>query len=84
MPFFYYVLHLPLIHGITLVLSVAATGSVAAWLTANPPPAFPDGYGYSLWVVYGVWIAVCAILYVPCRWFAGVKKRNKAPWLSYL
>ena len=52
-----------------------------AFLTQSPPPA---GYGYSLAVVYLVWIGVVLALYPLCRWFAGVKRRRRAVWLSYL
>jgi hypothetical protein len=33
-----------------------------------------------------VWLfVILTILYLPCRWFAGVKARNKGVWwLSYL
>ena len=52
----------------------------------NPPFGWkvPAGYGYSLGVVYLVWIAVVLALYPACAWFARLKARNKSPWLSYL
>jgi hypothetical protein len=31
-----------------------------------------------------VWIAVIAMLYRPCKWFAGVKQWHPHAWLSYL
>jgi hypothetical protein len=46
----------------------------------NPPP----DYGFSLPVVYVVWIVVVVALYFPCRWYAGVKQRRRDWWLSYL
>lgn len=86
-PFFYYVLHIPLIHGIAIALSLAHFGVIVPWLTANQPMAAgppPPGYGYSLPVVYLVTALVVAALYFPCRWFAGVKSRRRAAWLSFL
>jgi uncharacterized membrane protein len=42
------------------------------------------GYGQGLAPVYAVWLVVVALLYGPCRWFAGVKRRHRWAWLSYL
>jgi hypothetical protein len=45
----------------------------------------PDGgLRLSLPAVYAVWVAVVALLYPPSRWFAAVKRRSNAAWLSYL
>jgi uncharacterized membrane protein len=88
-PLFYYLLHLPLIHVIAFVLSYARYGR-APWLFTGPPwsprlmAAFPKGYGYDLSVVYLIWIATVILLYPACRWFAAVKQRKRAAWLSYL
>ncbi len=88
-PLFYYLLHLPLLHGLAVVFSLVRYGR-ADWLyqdsfalrgSAHP---FPAGYGYDLWVVYLVWIAAVLMLYPLCRWFAQVKRRNRHPALSYL
>ena len=86
-PFFYYVLHIPLIHLIFVGLSVARFGSVIPWMTANHPmfvPPPPEGYTYSLLALYAITVVAVAILYVPCRWFAELKARRRDPWLSYL
>jgi hypothetical protein len=48
---------------------------------ADPLPA---DYGYSLPVVYGIWLGILLALYPVCRWFAGVKRRSRAAWLSYV
>jgi uncharacterized membrane protein len=88
-PLFYYLLHLPLIHGIAILLSDARYGQ-APWLFRDmmaqkgAPIPLPQGYGYDLWVVYGVWIAAVIVLYPACRWFAGVKQRVHHPLLSYV
>jgi uncharacterized membrane protein len=86
-PFFYYVLHIPLIHLIFVALSIARFGTVIPWMTANHPmfmPPPPTGYTYGLVTLYAITLATVAILYVPCRWFAGLKARRSDPWLSYL
>ena len=48
----------------------------------NPPP--PEGYIWSLPLLYLVWAAAVGMLYLPCRWFADLKARRRDWWLSYL
>lgn len=84
-PMFYYLLHLPLIHGLWAIFAWLQFGTFPGWLFCNPPLGdVPKDYGYSLWVVYLLWLFVLLILYPLCSWFAGVKQRNKSIWLSYL
>jgi uncharacterized membrane protein len=87
-PMFYYLLHVPLMHLVAVVFSLARYGR-ADWLFMNwpppgQPPLEPQGYGYNLWVVYAVWLGVVVALYPICRWFAEVKQRRRDAWLSYL
>jgi hypothetical protein len=74
----------PLIHLVALGFSLARYGEIIPWLVLNPPTPLPNGYGYGLGVVYAVTFAVVAGLYPLCRWYAGVKRRRRDPWLSYL
>jgi uncharacterized membrane protein len=86
-PFFYYVLHIPLIHLIFVALSIARFGTVIPWMTTNHPmfnPPPPPGYTYSLTALYAITVVTVAILYLPCQWFAAVKARRNDRWLSYL
>jgi uncharacterized membrane protein len=86
-PFFYYVLHIPLIHLIFVGLSIARFGSVIPWMTENHPmfvPPPPPGYTYSLMALYAITVVTVVILYFPCRWFAALKARRSDRWLSYL
>ncbi len=86
-PFFFYVLHIPLIHAFALVVSKLRLGSVSPWLFANHPmgaPPPPDGYAWSLPLLYLVWAVAIAILYTACRWYAAVKAGSTSPWLKYL
>jgi uncharacterized membrane protein len=87
-PLFYFVLHLPLIHLLALVVCYARYGEVH-WIFESPtlaqfPFARPPGWGYSLPVVYVIWVGVVIALYPVCRWFADVRRRRTDPWLSYL
>ena len=86
-PFFYYVLHIPLIHALALVVSLLRTGGVDSWLftnhpMANPPP--PAGYTWSLGLLYLVWAVAVVALYFPSRWYSGLKARRSDWWLKYL
>jgi uncharacterized membrane protein len=86
-PFFFYVLHIPLIHALALVVSWIRSGEVSPWLfenhpMGNPPP--PDGYTWSLPLLYSVWAVTIVVLYFACRWFSGIKARRKEWWLGYL
>ena len=84
-PLFYYLLHLPLIHGLAVGVAYLRYGQ-AGWLFSNPdaPAVRPSDYGYGLPVVYLVWLGVVLVLYPVCRWFAEIKRRRREPWLSYL
>ena len=87
-PFFYYVLHIPLIHLAAMIVSLLRAGSVAPWLFMNHPvmnPPAQPGYVWSLGLLYLVWVMVVTLLYIPCRWFAALKQRRKdVGFLSYL
>ena len=83
-PFFYYVLHIPLIHVIAVLISVVRTPANTGWLVANHPlmpPAVPPGYQWSLGLLYLVTVIVVIILYFICRWFAKVKAGSRNPWV---
>jgi len=83
-PLFYYVLHFYLIHVLALVTLMVALHTVHVHPTLPMFTPAPKEASFGLPVVYAIWIAVVAVLYVPCRWFAGVKARRRDWWLSYL
>jgi uncharacterized membrane protein len=86
-PFFFYVLHVPLLHGAAVALGAALGGAAVASGFQHKitlPAAESARFGYSLPVVYLAWALVVLALYPACRWFAGVKARSRAAWLSYL
>jgi uncharacterized membrane protein len=83
-PLFYYLLSWYVIHGLA-VLAGLVRGMPVAWQFS--PAALgspPEGWPLSLPGIYAAWAVVLAVLYVPCRWFAGVKARHPGGWLSYL
>ena len=75
-PLFYYILHIYLIHALATLGSILFNGGAKVGPFSHP--------GYRLWVVYLVWAAVVALLYLPCRWFMKVKTTHRKWWLSYL
>ena len=88
MPLLYYVVHMSLIHLVAVGVCLARYGD-AHWMFESPRPdqfpfTPPPGWGFDLPVVYLVWLSVVLALYPLCRWFAAVKRRSDAPWLSYL
>ena len=86
-PFFYYVLHLPLIHVIAMLMSRIRMGTVVPWIFANHPmgtPRPPAGYAWGLGLLYLIWLVVVVLLWFACRWYADLKARRKGPWLAYL
>ncbi|MCC7502963.1 MAG: DUF1624 domain-containing protein [Flavobacteriales bacterium] len=86
-PFFYYVLHFYLLHLLGMLLFVAQGHSLS-----DPTPdvfGIPFRYliigeGYSLTVVYGIWIGLVLALYPLCRWFNAYKQHHAYWWLSYV
>ena len=85
-PLFYYIAHLFVIHLAALGLAYLKHGR-ADWLTGSAwffREGYPPDYGYSLPVVYLIWALVVVILYPVCKFFAGVKSRSRAGWLSYI
>jgi len=82
-PFFYYVLHFYLLHVLAIVTLMCVTHTVHVSIAATAMGKVGHGW-VGLPGVYLVWICVVAVLYYPCRWFAGVKARRRDWWLSYL
>lgn len=83
-PLFYYVAHLYLIHALAVAVAALSGVPPSEWLAHAAPFRRPEGYGFSLPVVYAVWVLVVAALYPASHWFAGVKARRRDWWLSYL
>jgi uncharacterized membrane protein len=87
-PFFYYVLHLYVVHLVSAVFVLMKGHSFADATTihGNMPFYFlAANDGYSLLVVYIVWIAVVIALFPLCKWYDHYKTNHKEKWwLSYL
>jgi uncharacterized membrane protein len=80
-PLFYYLLQWPVIRILVIAVNTLA-GETIPW---TGPPFDLRLPAYDLPFVYLMWAAAVAILYVPSRWFAGLRLRRKdLAWLSYL
>ncbi len=86
-PFFYYIMHLYVIHLFALTLSqVTGFGWDAMilnqWVTSSKELT---GYGVNLWLVYLIWTSIILLLYPFCKMFSDYKTTHKEKWwLSYL
>jgi uncharacterized membrane protein len=84
-PFFFYLLHIPLIHVVALVVwRIRNVGVDDAAFKTAPYVQIAEGQRWELWLLYVVWAIVVAILYVACRWYAALKARSSSPWLRYI
>jgi uncharacterized membrane protein len=84
-PFFYYLLHIPLIHSTALLVWLIRDGSVNAGRFASAPyVSIPPEDRWTLWLLYVVFIVNVAILYVACGWYARVKARRSSRLLRFL
>jgi uncharacterized membrane protein len=82
-PFFYYVAHIFLIHALALLFAWVTIGNIA-WLFGGGGMGKPAGYGLGLPGIYAVWLAVVAMMFPLCRWFAAVKRHGRGWWWSYV
>ena len=87
-PLFYYLIHIYVIH-LLAMLAAVLTGYKWTDMTLFNRGIHSaqnlSGYGFSLGIVYLVWISIIAALYPVCKWYDGYKSMNKEKWwLSYL
>jgi len=80
-PFFYYLLHIPLLHGLAYLMHWLRHGQ--GNFSAFSSVKVPADAGVSLALTYVAWFLVVASLYPLCVWFAGLKRRRSDAWLSY-
>lgn len=78
---FYYILHIPLTHLLSGVLSVVLYDSWIMWAFTGQ---FPESYTPRLWLVYVSWIGIVLALYFPCAWYARYKRKHRYWWMTYI
>ncbi len=84
-PFFFYVLHIPILHLAGILFALYQFGD-ASWLYGAPLKKSPEEfvYEYQLLPTYIAWFLAVLALYYPSKWFASLKQTRKDWWLSYL
>lgn len=86
-PFFYYIIHIYIIHTLCVGLYFAQGFTLDDLKTQKMSFALfvPDeNFGLPLIFVYLVWIVVVVICYFPCKWYNRYKTTHKNWWLSYI
>jgi hypothetical protein len=86
-PLFFYLLHLPLIHGLAALVDYGRYGQ-AAWqfgwpFVAERAPKPPD-HGFGLLIVYLATAVIVLSLYPLCRWYAGIRRTQAGTWIRLL
>jgi uncharacterized membrane protein len=80
--FFYYVVHLYLIHAVAVSIGLWQGFSVHDMTVLFL--YYPANFGISLGGVYLVWAATVLTMYPACAWFTGIKAQHRNWWLKYL
>lgn len=78
-PMFYYLLHFFTIHVLCIIVFFA-TGRPISDIGAGNFAFRPNDFGFSLPIVYLIWIAVVAGLYPLCKQYDKYKLNNKQKW----
>jgi uncharacterized membrane protein len=86
--FFYYIVHIYLIHLLAAIAFFMRGHSFAEGVSAGDHGPFlflAPGEGFELGGVYAVWIIVLVVLYPLCKWYDRYKQQHKEKWwLSYI
>lgn len=84
-PFFYYIIHLYLIHTLCVIAFFLSGYGANDIVSRQTPFLFrPPQFGYSLPIVYAIWLLVVILLYPICRWYNRYKSNHHQWWLNYL
>jgi len=84
-PLFYYVLHLFLIHTLAILIAVLSHLDRMQEILKGDWKSLSENYGFSMPVVYLIWLCVLALLYPACNAYNRLKAKNKKHGLlSYL
>lgn len=85
-PFFYYLLHILVIHISALIVNFIRKGNMHQdWYNTAPFTWIAEENRWGLPLLYLVFVIDLVLLYVACRWYAGYKFRHpEKKWLQYV
>jgi uncharacterized membrane protein len=87
-PFFYYVVHIYLIHLLAMLGAVISGYRWSDMILKTKVNRVPElnTYGFNLFIVYLVWIGLILLMFPCCKWYDQYKRTHLSTqrWLSYL
>lgn len=87
-PFFYFLLHIAVIHLLAVMLAIATRSDWRWWFREFPNGGVltgrPPGFGVGLVQVWLIWIFVVASCYPSCQWYCRIRAQRRHRLLSYL
>jgi uncharacterized membrane protein len=85
-PFFYYLIHIYIIHLLCMAMYFIEGYTIADLKGTQMSFMFrpSENFGFSLGIVYLIWILVLFLCYFPSRWYNNYKSTHKKWWLSYI
>lgn len=86
-PFFFYIVHLYVIHALAIVLLIYEGRDWHEYILSarRIMSGTLSDVGLSLGAVYAIWILVILLLYPICRWYQKYRENHPSKWwLSYL
>ncbi|MGE4099688.1 MAG: DUF1624 domain-containing protein [Hyphomonadaceae bacterium] len=87
-PFFFYVLHIYLVHMLAILANAALGKPIEGYfdymINVFIAPQKLQGAGFTLPWIYLAWIVVLVLLYPLCRYWQALKARRRDWWLSFL
>jgi uncharacterized membrane protein len=85
-PFFYYLLHIPLIHITALIVQLIKDGQLhQEWYNNAPYVWLEPEHHWSLGLLYLIFVIDVVILYFACKWYEGYKFNHpEKKWLKFI
>lgn len=86
-PFFYYVVHIPVIHALAIVYFSSLPGTYIGWQLDRLVGAsnqLPEDYKPNMARIYVAWLLISALLYALCRAYARFKQGRTSWVFRYL